>query len=231
VTDLRLARSGFDVGVLTNNAETMLPFWNHSLGLPLERTTKPVPGVTQHKLTLLDGVLKLNCYDSPMSGDGVTGYRMLLIADAAIVSQRLICDPDGNQLGFVPRGFNGVYRYGLHLAVSDELAFHDFYARILGLPAVGERAYDLGGATLTFAWSPDAVRTKARSAPGFGYITIQVIDVMESHAVVCGRGAEEQLPPSSSHTSTESTISFIRDPDGNPIEISQRPDLVASHIE
>lgn len=65
---------------------------------------------------------------------------------------------------------------------------------------------------------------------GYGYLTLQVMDAPKAHALVCGRGATEERPASSAHTTTDSTISFILDPDGNRIEISQRPDLVAAAL-
>ena len=42
------------------------------------------------------------------------------------------------------------------------------------------------------------------------------------------RAAER--PASGGHTTTGSTISCILDPDGNRMEISQRPDLVAAAV-
>jgi hypothetical protein len=67
---LELSRGMFDVGLLTNQGQRMLEFWCDELGLPVERTLHPVPGVTQHKLTLKGAVLKLNCVMRPCRFEG-----------------------------------------------------------------------------------------------------------------------------------------------------------------
>ena len=228
MTDLLLSRGAFDVGLVTNREHAMLAFWRDHIDLPVEGSLRPVPGVTQHRLTLRGAVLKLNHVEAPLPERMVLGGpRMLLLASTDVDAPVHERDPDGNVVCFVPPGTAGIERFGVHLAVSDEDAFHDFYARILGLPRVAERAYDFAGATLSFAWSPDVVPDSARGGAGFSYLTFQVLDAEEAHALLCERGVEEDLPPSADHTTTESTISFIRDPDGNRIELSQRPDLVA----
>ncbi|MGH3636708.1 MAG: VOC family protein [Mycobacterium sp.] len=217
------------MGLITNRGEQMLAFWRDEIGLRLERTLKPVPGVIQHKLTLGNAVLKVNCLDAPLPvRSRLAGLRMLMLVDTGVESPQHVRDPDGNLVCLLPVGVAGVGRFGVHLAVSNESAFHDFYGRVLHLTAVGDRAYDCGGATISFAWSPDVVRAPGQQGAGFGYITFQVMDAFETHRLICGRGADEERPPSSEHTSTESTISFVLDPDGNRIEISQRPDLVSA---
>jgi catechol 2,3-dioxygenase-like lactoylglutathione lyase family enzyme len=227
--DLVLARGLVDVGLMTNQTHEMLRFWCDEVGLAVERTLQPVPGVTQHKLTMHGAVLKLNCLDAPLPTRArLGGLRMLILAAADVDGPTHLRDPDGNQLCLVPPGFGHVTTLGVHFAVSDEPAFHDFFARTLGLPRLGERTYDFAGAALSFAWSPDVVPAGPATSAGFGYLTFQVMDVAAAHAQVCGRGAVEERPPSDAHTSSDASISFIHDPDGNRIELSQRPDLVAA---
>jgi catechol 2,3-dioxygenase-like lactoylglutathione lyase family enzyme len=224
-----LSRGKFDVGLLTNKDHRMLEFWRDELGLPVERTLTPVPGVTQHKLTLHGAVLKLNCVDTPLQPRGtLSGLRTLLIADGGVQQVQHLRDPDGNLVCLVPPGWHGIDTFGVHFAVFDETAFGDFFGRVLGFPAVGDRSYDVGGATLSFSWSPDVMPRAGGASAGYGYLTLQVVDVVKAHTLVCARGATEEQPASSAHTTTDSTISFILDPDGNRIEISQRPDLVAA---
>ena len=91
---------------------------------------------------------------------------------------------------------------------------------------MSDRAYDVAGAALSFAWSPDVTPGTGTGGRGFGYITLQVMDVVSAHALVCGRGAHEVMAPSDSAYAGGSSVSFIADPDGNLIELSERPDLV-----
>jgi len=227
---MELSRPRFDLGLLTNQRESMLTFWRDELGLPVERELQPVAGVNQYKLTLMGAVLKLNCLDTPLQRPApLNGLRMLLIADPDTEAPRHLRDPDGNLVCLVPPGYRGIASFGVHYAVSDESQFHHFFGTVLDLEQIDDRMYDFYGATLSFAWSPDAVAGANDTAGvGFRYLTFQVMDVVETHALLCARGATEEKPPSGAHTATDSVISFILDPDGNSIEISQRPDLVTA---
>jgi predicted enzyme related to lactoylglutathione lyase len=71
----------------------------------------------------------------------------------------------------------------------------------------------------------DACQTNNRKmrAPGFRYITVQVLDVDAVHAGVLARGGMEGHSPMT--LGKVARISFVRDPDGNWIELSQRASL------
>jgi lactoylglutathione lyase len=64
------------------------------------------------------------------------------------------------------------------------------------------------------------------TGPGFRYITIQVWDVDAEHAGIVDRGGAEGRPAIT--LGTTARISFVRDPDGNWIEISQRASLTGT---
>ena len=230
---MKVSRRLFDVGVITNQREAMLEFWRDEIGFPVERELHPVEGVMQYKLTMMGAVFKLNCLERELPRRaGLGGVRMLLLADPSTDRPRHLHDPDGNLVCVVPPGYRGINTFGVHFAVSDEAAFAHFFGDVLALPKIGDRMYDFEGATISFAWSPDAVPGPDPSGNGTGYLylTLQVMDVEAAHAEVVGRGAIEARPPSTEHTTTDSNISFIVDPDGNQIEISQRPDLVAAAL-
>jgi catechol 2,3-dioxygenase-like lactoylglutathione lyase family enzyme len=156
------------------------------------------------------------------------GTRLLILADPAVAAPVHCCGPDGDPVWLVPPGTHGIESFGVHQAVSDEAAFHRFYGDVLGLPEVSDRAYDFAGSTISFSWSPDAAPAAERASAGYNYLTFQVMDTVAAHEALLARGAVEEQPPSSAHTTTDSTISFILDPDGNRIEISARPDLIAT---
>jgi len=63
-------------------------------------------------------------------------------------------------------------------------------------------------------------------ATGFRYITIQVRDCDAEHRRMLAAGAAEGAPPFT--LGTVARISFIRDPDGNWVEISQRASLTGA---
>ncbi|MEH6584742.1 MAG: VOC family protein [Halioglobus sp.] len=224
---MQLARKYFDVGLLTQQREAMLAFWRDEIGLVVTEELNPVEGVFQYKLDLKGAVLKLNCVDMDLpTNNTLNGLRLLMIADSRVASPRHLRDPDGNLVCLVPPGYSGIQTFGVHFTVSDEQAFGRFYRDTLELPAIAERTYDLGGAAISYGWSPDVVAGADTTGVGYYYLTIQVMDAAATHSQLCARGAVEDQPIGGQHTSTASIISFILDPDGNKIEISQRPDLV-----
>jgi lactoylglutathione lyase len=64
--------------------------------------------------------------------------------------------------------------------------------------------------------------------PGWRYTTVQIRDCVAEHAGVLARGGEEGAPPSLLGETVR--MSFVRDPDGNFIELSQRASLVG-HLD
>ena len=61
---------------------------------------------------------------------------------------------------------------------------------------------------------------------GFQYLTVQVWKVDEEHSAFIARGGKR--PSRLKTLGTTARISFIQDPDGNWIEISQRASLTGS---
>ena len=94
------------------------------------------------------------------------------------------------------------------------------------LPADGDERYRCGDSLIAFAADPSACRTEALRARGYRYITIQVRDVDSEHAGIIARGGEEGRPPVT--LGSTARVSFVRDPDGNWIEISQRASLTGA---
>jgi lactoylglutathione lyase len=134
-----------------------------------------------------------------------------------------VADPDGNRVVLTPAGHDDVIGIGLKLAVRDEAAFHRFFRDQMDFEHAGKNRYRCGDSLIEFAHSPDAARVEVQRAAGFRYITIQVRDVDAVHAALLAAGVEEGRPPVT--LGTTARISFVRDPDGNWIEISQRASL------
>jgi lactoylglutathione lyase len=92
--------------------------------------------------------------------------------------------------------------------------------------ATGEADFRCGDSLLMLAEAGAAVRTEPVRAPGFRYITVQVWDVDEEHKGIVERGGTEGRPPVT--LGATARISFVRDPDGNWIEVSQRASLTGA---
>jgi len=220
---LKLAKPRIDVGLHTNQREPMLAFWQNEVGLPFEELLPMGRGLQQHRHGLNGSVLKINHARDPLGVEPPCGYRELWIARPGLVAARRLADPDGNVVVLVPPGYAGVSAIGVALAVRDEASFHDFYGRALELEPAGPRAYRCGDSLLRFAHDPSAVPAGRMTASGYRYITIQVFDVDAEHAGILARGGTEGSPPRT--LGSVARISFVRDPDGNWIEISQRASL------
>lgn len=218
-----LAKNHVDAGIFTNNLESMLAFYRDDAGLEFEEVLPMGGGMRQHRHAMNGSVFKLNHARDPLHEGEPTGYRELIIARDGIAAPRALQDPDGNAITLVPRGHGGIGGIGVRLAVRDEAAHHAFYRDALELEPAGDRAYRCGDSLLMFAASDDARKVGAFTAKGFRYLTIQVRHVDIEHAGILARGGAEGRPPIT--LGTTARISFVRDPDGNWIEISQRASL------
>jgi catechol 2,3-dioxygenase-like lactoylglutathione lyase family enzyme len=223
---VELAKRHIDVGLSTNALEEMLGFWQKEIGLGYEGVLKLGGGHHQHRHDMNGSVLKVNHARDPLEPAPPCGYRELLIAREGLKAERSLRDPDGNAVTLVPRGQRGIQGIGVTLAVRDAGAFHAFYGEALGLESCGDNAYRCGDSLLQFAQDPAAVPAKGMFAPGYRYTTIQVRDCDAEHAGILARGGQEGRPPVT--LGEVARISFVRDPDGNWIEISQRASLTGA---
>ncbi len=223
---MKLAKQHIDLGLFTNDAEAMLAFWQREVGLPFEETLPLGGGVRQHRHAMNGSVLKLNDARDPLNDAPPSGYRELIIARDGIDAPRDLLDPDGNRVVLASPSADGIVGIEVRMAVRDEAAFAAFFGEALQLERVRERTYRCGDSLITFAAAADAVRTEPMRARGYRYLTIQVWDVDDEHRGIVERAGDEGRPPVT--LGTTARVSFVRDPDGNWIEISQRASLTGS---
>jgi lactoylglutathione lyase len=225
---LKLAKPVLDVGLYTEGRDAMLAFWQQAVGLAFEETLPAGGGVHQHRHAMNGSVLKLNHARDALPEAEPSGYHELWIARAG-ADPGLLVDPDGNRVRLVEPGVRGVSGIGVLLRVRNAEAHHQFFGEVLGLERVGDSDYRWGETLIFFeedaALPADMVeRANAKMrAPGYRYTTVQVTDVDAVHADLLARGALEGFAPRT--LGQVARISFIRDPDGNWIEISQRATL------
>ncbi|NIJ40550.1 lactoylglutathione lyase [Parvibaculum indicum] len=226
---MHLAKPRIDVGLFTNDLEPMLAFWQNKVGLKLDHVLPLGGGKRQHRHDLAGSVLKINHARDPLPDARASGYRELLIAREGVTEPEALTDPDGNRVTLVPEGWLGMTRIGIRLGVRDLAAHRDFYGRVLELeeiPAETGIAFRCGDSMILAEEDPDAPADAAMDGPGWRYVTVQVFKVDEEHAAILARGGAEGMAPRT--LGETARISFIRDPDGNWIEMSQRASLTGS---
>ncbi len=223
---MRIAKAAIDVGLHTTNKDAMLAFWQGEIGLPFQETLPVGRGVHQLRHGIGDSVLKINHNRDPLPPTPATGYRHLTIAKRGIGSPQPLRDPDGNAVTLVAPGRDGIEQLQMTLAVRDVAAHNDFYARVLGLEATSDGRFRCGASLLCLERDANADGDAQMRGIGYRYLTIQVFDVVGEHAAILSRGGTEGSAPV--RLGDVAYISFVRDPDGNWIEISQRKSITGS---
>lgn len=220
---MQLAKKQIDVGLYTNETEAMLEYWQAKVGLRFEEMVPLGQGVRQHRHDMMGSVLKLNSARDPLQPAKPSGYRELWIASTDVAEPETLWDPDGNAIRLVLPGYSNVTGIALKLAVSSAARFHEFYGRVMQLQPAAKDTYRVGDSLLMFEEHAKVAQNNPMRAKGYRYFTIQVVDVDAEHARLVERGATEGMAPVT--LGETARISFIRDPDGNWIELSQRASL------
>ena len=224
---MELAKNAIDIGIFTNQREEQLSFWQEQVGLPFEELLKTGGGSHQLRHALNGSVFKMNHTREPLAQDDATGYHELLIAREGLDEPIQMQDPDGNLIRLVPIGWQGVEQIGIIIQVSDIALYQNFYRNILQIEEVNETSFRWGSTLFLLEQSDTSHRCNGiRGGIGFRYLTVQVWEVDKEHQKFIDRGGAEAQAPMT--LGTTARISFITDPDGNWIEISQRASLTGS---
>ncbi len=223
---VKLAKPALDVGLYTNKREEMLAFWQQEIGVEFDELLPVGGGVHQLRHRIGQSILKVNHTRRPLATDVPTGYRELRIARQGLGASRSFTDPDGNQVTLVPHGQDGVTQLELVLRARDVAAQVDFYARVLGLDALGATRFACGDSILSVVHDSHAAIDSPMDGLGYRYVTVQVFDVVGEHARVLDAGGREGAAPRK--LGDVAYISFVRDAEGNWIELSQRKSITGS---
>lgn len=224
---MQLAKPALDIGLFVSDAKAHLDFWRERIGLPFEGTVKLGGGVLQHRFNARDSVIKLNHSRDHLPSDPHCGFRSVGLAKAGIEQTVSLSDPDGNAIWLFPPGGDRTVDMIVDLHVSNLQAQDRFWRRVMQFEPSGPSAYRCGGTEVRLHGETAVERHSTTwRALGFRYLTVQVLECFHEHRLALARGAVEGEPPR--RLGDVAVISFIRDPDGNFIELSQRASLVGS---
>jgi lactoylglutathione lyase len=211
---------------MTNQRDAMLAFWRDEIGFAYEGPLSVGGGVQQHRHDYRGSILKINHARDPLPDNGATGYGRIIVARPDINSPKDLEDPDGNRVRLTPPGVEGVSQIGIEVGVRELDAHKRFWGETIGLPSAyggAPAAFQCGDSVISLREDSNAVANVEMQGRGFRYTTLQVWDADTAHAHVVSHGGVEGRPPFT-HGAV-ARYSFVRDPDGNWIELSQRASL------
>ena len=221
-SELELAKPGLDVGVFTNRLDEMRSFYEGTLGLPYEELLKLGGGVHQHRLGLRGSVLKLNHARDRLE-EARSCLRRLIVSGPGTAERRVERDPDGLEVAVVPPGDEGVDRIGVLWASREPRRLGALLRDGFGAAPDGPRRWRIGSTALLLVEDAAATHDGPLRRRGFRYLTVQVRDVRAAHARLLDVGWSEGSPPT--RLGEVAMVSFVRDPDGVWVEVSQRASL------
>lgn len=225
---MRLAKPQFDIGLFSNRRDEQLGFWQGEVGLPYDHMGKLGGGMQQHRHHMNGAILKMNHARDPLPVAEPSGYRELFVARSGLAAPKALHDPDGNAVTLVPPGHDGIASIAVALTVNNRDAAEHFYRHVLQLPSPRKHVYAVGEALLMVREEAKVERVDEWRAPGYRYITVQIFDAVAEHAGILERGGAEGQPVRLLGDTVR--YSFVRDPDGNFIEISQRASLTGGTL-
>lgn len=219
-----LAKPHMDIGLFTNRREEQLEFWQKTIDLEYDHMGKLGGGIQQLRHHMNGSILKLNHVRDPLNPLPASGIVGLRIARPGLAARREFADPDGNRLLLVPPGDEGVVGIAIELAVNNRDAHDHFWRHVMKFAAPARGVYLCGDTRIIIVGEQKVKRSESWQGPGWRYTTVQIRDCVAEHAGILTRGGEEGRSPVLLGDTVR--YSFVRDPDGNFIELSQRASLV-----
>ena len=178
-------------------------------------------GIQQHRHHLAGAVLKMNHASDPLPAMSPAGLHELQIVVDGVSEARALTDPDGNRVTLLPRASATIKTYGLEMQVNDPIRHTKFLTQALRFVEIAPNVFQHGDARIILhvTNTPISSATDWRG-PRFRYITLQVKHARAAFesALAAGVTLGEPLRELGGLV----RFGFIRDPDGNLIEISER---------
>jgi lactoylglutathione lyase len=221
---MNLAKPHLDVGLFTNLREPQLDFWQRTVGLGYDHMGKLGGGMQQHRHHANGSIVKVNHARDPLKPLPASGIAGVRIARPGLAARVELADPDGNRVTLVPPGEDGVVGIAIELVVNERDAHDRFWRHAMQFDSPSKGVYVCGDTRVIVVGESRVARADDWRGPGWRYTTVQVRDCAAEHAGILERGGEEGAPPRLLGDTVR--MSFVRDPDGNFIEISQRASLV-----
>lgn len=220
---MHLAKDRLDVALISDRPGTS-DFYRDQAAIPREEILELQPGWDQYRHALAGSVLKINVRgDRALVGRGA--ITEIVARGERSGSYR---DEDGTRLTVIGGDDPGVGQILVRLAGPDPERILAFWTRTLDWELADERTARCGRTLLRPEEGPVPDRVGVGTSRGWNYLTVQVHDCDAEHAAALSRGAEEVLAPR--NLRDVARYSFVCDPDGTLLEISERPSLTGRPV-
>ena len=214
------AKPAFDIGFAANDIDGYRALLEGQAGLSYDHLAKLGGGFHQHRWRQGDSIIKVNHTRTPLADAPAAGYRAVtLAADRSIE----LVTPDAVPLSLRE---DAAADLTLHVVANDLDAFARFYGERLGLEPDGPNAFRLGASRIV-AKAGNVPEAPGWREKGLRYMTVQIFDCDGLTAAMERRGAVIGAEP---RTIGQVRYSFVRDPDGNWIELSERASLTGKPV-
>ncbi len=217
---IAFAKPAFDVGFATNQLIEHETFWGGNVGLPFDHMAKLGGGFRQHRWRQGESIIKVNHTRETLADVPAGGYRSL---DLNAARSAELATPDGVPVRLRPDRDADLT---LHVVAGDPDAFARFYGEALGLEGDGANAFLLGRSRIV-AEAGTPARIDGWRERGLRYMTVQIFECDWVTAALERAGVEVGMPP---RTIGQVRYSFVRDADGNWIELSERASLTGRPV-
>ena len=217
-----LSKDVLDIGYFTDHLDETLRFWKNELGSDCETPVRYNDGLTQYRYPLRETIIKVNTSDRKLAKPP-SGYTELFIATKGINSPKSLHNPDGELVTLVPKGYLGISETAIKVSVSNIKSHEHFYEIVMGFEKIGENSFRSGNCLLFTEKKEQQGRAGHWVNFGFRYFTVHVRNIDDTFNRMVAAGAEVGEEPYA--IGDIAKISFVRDPDGNWIEVAQRASL------
>lgn len=224
---MELAKRQLDVGTMVHDWEAAETFWADTVGVPYTKFEKIGGGVRQHRFAGHGSVIKVNHSRNPMEPSPTIHRRLRIVSDR-VSEPELVHDPEGVEVELVPAGHDGIIDVEIVNATADLADARRFWVDGIGGTEIEAGRFRIGDSIVRCVEEPGLARPTARNGPGFRYLTVQVQQVDEAWPRLVEMGFEGEMPPTS--LGTTARVSFVRDPDGGYLEVSERAEFTGRPI-
>lgn len=220
------AKANLDVGFMINDWEAAQSFWADAVGLEYVKFEKLGGGVRQHRFDAHGSVVKVNHSRTPVEAQPTIYRRFRVVGD--VTEPTLLNDPEGVEVEVVPPGHDDVTSIEIRIATADPAQARRFWADGIGGDEFAPNRYRIGDTIVTCVHEPGLAPMTTRSRAGFRYLTVQIHDVDTEWARLVDMGFGPELAPVS--LGETARVSFVRDPDGGYLEVSERAEITGKPI-